>query len=63
MTLLNIINPSDPILRRKAKKVTRFDRKLQNIIDDMIETMHDAPGVGLAAPQISESLRLFVAHV
>ena len=63
MTLLNIINPSDPILRRKAKKITRFDGTLQNLIDDMIETMHDAPGVGLAAPQISESLRLFVAHV
>ena len=63
MTLLNIINPLDPILRRKAKKITRFDGTLQNLIDDMIETMHDAPGVGLAAPQISESLRLFVAHV
>ncbi len=63
MTLLNIINPSDSILRRKAKKVTRFDGKLQNLIDDMIETMHDAPGVGLAAPQVSESIRLFVAHL
>ena len=63
MTLLNIINPSDPILRRKAKKVTRFDGKLQNLIDDMIETMHDAPGVGLAAPQVSESVRLFVTHL
>ena len=63
MALLNIINPSDPVLRRKAKKVTRFDGKLQNLIDDMIETMHDAPGIGLAAPQVSESLRLFVAHV
>ena len=63
MALLNIINPSDPVLRRKAKKVTRFDGKLQNLIDNMIETMHDAPGIGLAAPQVSESLRLFVAHV
>ena len=60
---MNIINPSDPVLRRKAKKVTRFDGKLQNLIDNMIETMHDAPGIGLAAPQVSESLRLFVAHV
>ena len=63
MALLNIINPSDPVLRRKAKKVTRFDGKLQNLIDNMIETMHDAPGIGLAAPQVSESLRLFVVHV
>ena len=63
MALLNIINPSVSVLRRKAKKVTRFDGKLQNLIDDMIETMHDAPGIGLAAPQVSESLRLFVAHV
>lgn len=63
MTSLNIINPSNPILRKKAKKVTRFDGKLQNLIDDMIETMQDAPGVGLAAPQVSESLRLFVAHL
>ena len=63
MALLNIINPSDPVLRRKAKKVTRFDGKLQNLIDHMIETMYAAPGIGLAAPQVSESLRLFVAHV
>ena len=40
----------------------RFDGKLQTLIDDMIETMVEAPGVGLAAPQVNVSLRLFVAE-
>ena len=63
MTLLNIINPSDPILRRKAKKITRFDGTLQNLIDDMIETMHDAGGVGLAANQVGVPYRICVIGI
>ncbi|MCD4714463.1 MAG: peptide deformylase [Clostridiales bacterium] len=42
----------DPILRKKSKPVTVFDEKLKVLVDDMVETMHHADGVGLAAPQI-----------
>ena len=50
----------DPVLRTKAKKVKKIDASIQKLIDDMIDTMHAAPGVGLAAPQIGESLQLVV---
>ncbi len=53
----------DPILRRKARKIERVDKSLQPLIDDMIETMRAADGVGLAAPQIGVPWRLFVAEV
>ncbi len=53
MALREIITLPDPVLRRKAKPITKFDRELQILIDDMIDTMRDAPGVGLAAPQIN----------
>lgn len=52
MTVREIVTVPDPVLRRKAQKVTRFDEKLQTLIDDMVETMRQAPGVGLAAPQV-----------
>lgn len=42
----------DPLLRKKSKPVTVFDEKLKVLVDDMVETMHHADGVGLAAPQI-----------
>lgn len=48
------------MLRQKAKKIRKVDASLQKLIDDMIETMEDAPGQGLAAPQIGLSLRLIV---
>ncbi len=50
----------DPVLRQPAKPVTEFDRRLRSLRDDMIATMYDAPGVGLAGPQVGVSLRLFV---
>jgi len=50
-------------LRQKAKKVNRFDRNLHHIVDDMIETMRAAPGVGLAAPQIGVPLQVAVIEV
>ena len=50
----------DPVLRERAKPVTEFDRRLRALRDDMVETMYDAPGVGLAGPQVGVSLRLFV---
>jgi len=51
----------DPVLRRSARDVKTFDDDLRNLASDMIETMHDANGVGLAAPQVGLPLRLFVA--
>jgi len=52
----------DKVLRQKAKKVTRIDASIRSLIDDMVETMHQAKGVGLAAPQIGVSLRVVVLH-
>ncbi len=62
MTLRKIVTLPDPILRRKAHPVTRFDADLQSLIDDMIETMRDAPGVGLAAPQVGIPSRVIVVE-
>jgi peptide deformylase len=62
MALRKIITTENPILRQKAKKVHRFDPSYQKLIDDMFETLHYANGVGLAAPQIALSIRLFVAE-
>ena len=62
MALLQIVTLPDPILRRKARPVTRFDKDLQTLIDDMIETMREAPGVGLAAPQVDISQQLIVVE-
>lgn len=60
MAVREILNSSQPILRQKAKKVKKVDASLQKLIDDMIETMEDAPGQGLAAPQIGVNLRVIV---
>ena len=60
MGLRTIVSLPDPVLRRKARPVTKFDSDLQTLIDDMIETMRAAPGVGLAAPQVGISERLAV---
>ena len=62
MTFREIVTLPDPVLRRKARTVTRFDAELQTLIDDMIETLRDAPGVGLAAPQVGVSDRLIVVE-
>jgi peptide deformylase len=61
--LRQIITPHNPILRKKAIKVTTFDPNFQTLVDDMIETMKDAPGVGLAAPQVAVSQRLIVVYM
>lgn len=60
MALRRIRTWPDEVLRRKAEKVENFDDELQQLIDDMLETMYDAPGVGLAAPQVGVSRRLLV---
>jgi peptide deformylase len=63
MAVLEIIQPDNPVLRKKAIKVTTFDKKFQQLVDDMIETMLDAPGVGLAAPQVAVSQRVVVVRL
>jgi len=62
MTLRKIITLPEPVLRRKARAITKVDKNLQTLIDDMVETMREAPGVGLAAPQIGLSERLIVVE-
>lgn len=60
MAILDILQHPDPRLRQKAQEVVRFDADLQKLIDDMFDTMYDAPGVGLAATQVGVMLRLAV---
>jgi peptide deformylase len=62
MPLRKIVTLPDPILRRKAHPVTRFDTDLQSLVDDMVETMRVAPGVGLAAPQVGIPSRVIVVE-
>lgn len=63
MALLNILHFPDPRLRQKCAEVTEIDANLQQLIDDMFETMYDAPGIGLAAIQINVHKRLVVIDV
>ena len=63
MALRPIITLPDPKLRLVSKKIERVDKDLIRLIDDMIETMHEAPGVGLAAIQVAEPIRLLVVDV
>ena len=58
-----IIILPDPKLRLVSEKIERVDDALRRLIDDMIETMHEAPGVGLAAIQVAEPIRLLVVDV
>ena len=60
MALRNIVTLPDPVLKRKAHAVTKFDKDLQVLLNDMVETMREAPGVGLAAPQIGLLERIVV---
>lgn len=53
----------EPVLRQKARGVNRFDPSLANLVRDLVDTMRAAPGIGLAAPQIGVSLRVFVAEI
>ena len=62
MALLEIITLPNPILRRKAHKVIDFGEEFRVLVENMIDTMRDAPGVGLAAPQVAASLRLIVVE-
>ncbi len=63
MSILPIVQLGDAVLRVPTIPVRRFDRPLGRLLDDMIETMHDAPGVGLAANQIGRTERVAVIEV
>jgi peptide deformylase len=60
---LSILQYGDPILRAKGKRIEKIDQRIHELAQNMIETMHAANGVGLAAPQIGESLQLAVLDV
>jgi peptide deformylase len=63
MAIRTIRHFGDPVLTTRAEEVTAFDKELRNLVRDLTETMIDAPGAGLAAPQIGVGLRVFTWHV
>jgi peptide deformylase len=63
MPLLKILSYPDPRLRKKSAPVERIDKEIERLLDDMVETMYKAPGVGLAAPQVGVNLRVIVVDV
>lgn len=65
MAVLNIVKvgENDEVLRQRAQEVTKVTKKIQKLIKDMIETMYEADGVGLAAPQIGVSKRIIVVDI
>ncbi|HZB93262.1 MAG TPA: peptide deformylase [Stellaceae bacterium] len=63
MALLSIITAPDPRLKLKAKPVKAVDEGVRRLMDDMLDTMYAAPGIGLAAPQVGVGLRVLVVDV
>jgi peptide deformylase len=63
MALLNILHYPDPRLRNQAEPVTDINDELRQLADDMLETMYDAPGIGLAAIQVNVKKRLIVIDI
>jgi peptide deformylase len=62
MAIREIVTPPNPTLRERARTVRAFTPELQELIDDMIETLRAAPGVGLAAPQVDVSQRVIIVE-
>ena len=60
MAILKIIEYPDPLLRRQASPVTQFNAQLAMLIEDLIQTLHATPGIGLSAPQVARSLQVMV---
>ena len=60
MAVLPIVSVPEGVLRRKTKKIRKIDASIQKLIDEMIETMYDAPGIGLAANQVNVGLKVCV---
>ncbi|WP_294157058.1 peptide deformylase [uncultured Selenomonas sp.] len=63
MALLDIKKAGDPVLKEHCAPVERVDKRLRKLLDDMAETMYEADGVGLAAPQVGEPIRMIVIDV
>lgn len=63
MSILKIIEYGDPVLREPCKEVHKVSKKIKTLAADLLDTMYKANGVGLAAPQVGESLRMFVIDV
>jgi len=63
MSILRIITYPDPKLRKKSTPVKKINADIEKLLDDMAETMYDAPGVGLAAPQVGFNLRICIIDV
>ena len=63
MALRNIVKEGDPVLRKVSRPVKEVNDRIRMILDDMVETMRDAQGVGLAGPQVGILRRLFVVEI
>lgn len=63
MALRKIVTEGDDILLKKCRAIEKFDEKLHSLLDDMVETLHDSGGVGLAAPQIGVMRRVCVIDI
>jgi len=63
MVVRRILTADEPILREKTKRVAEFDASLQRLLDDLLETMRDAPGIGLAANQVGVPLQVAVIEI
>lgn len=63
MAILKILTHPHPKLKKKSTPVEKIDKEVEKLLDDMAETMYDAPGVGLAAPQVGINLRVIVIDI
>ncbi len=63
MAILKIVKYGEPSLRQKSKEITKISKKIQILAENMIDTMYKNNGVGLAAPQVGENIRMFVIDV
>ncbi|MBQ3107368.1 MAG: peptide deformylase [Firmicutes bacterium] len=63
MALRNIVKEGDPILRKKCREVTEVNDHIRMILDDMLETMYESEGVGIAAPQVGILRRMFIVDI
>jgi peptide deformylase len=63
MAIRRIVTAEDPVLRERTKKVSSFDASLHRLLDDMLPTMRDAPGVGLAANQVAVPLQVAIIEI
>ncbi len=63
MSILKIVEYGDPVLRQPCREVFKVSKKIKTLVTDMLDTMYKANGVGLAAPQVNENLRIFIIDV